>query len=116
MGNEASYYLAHRKNSSLALFNTSPFSFPYLNWAMGNPHNPAFMPSPISGFSQDMTFLQRTVNTLVNTASILFRSFYSNPKITAILEECFPGDNIPPVDDLLNSAGKTHLDNSPAPL
>ena len=115
LGNEASYYLAHRKNSSLALFITAPFGFPYLNWAMGNPYNPAYMPSPITGFSQDMTFFQRTANTLYNIGLILFRSFYSNPKVTALLEECFPGDDIPPVDDLLNSAGKSNLNNIPAP-
>ena len=106
LGNEASYYLAHKKNSSLALFVTAPFSFPYINWAMGDVYNPAYMPSPVTGFSQNMNFLQRVQNTLATAAFVLFRGLYANPKVMSLLAECFPGEEIPPVDELLKSAGE----------
>ena len=106
LGNEASYYLAHKKNSSLALFVTAPFSFPHISWAMGDIHNPAFMPSPVTGFSQSMNLLQRVQNTLATAGFLLFRGLYANPRVESLLAECFPGENIPPVDDLLKSAGE----------
>ena len=106
LGNEASYYLAHKKNSSLALFVTAPFSFPYINWAMGDVYNPAYMQSPVTGFSQNMNFLQRVQNTLATVAFVLFRALYANPKVESLLAECFPGEDIPPVDELLKSAGE----------
>jgi hypothetical protein len=38
---------------------------------MGNPVNPSYMPLPFFGFSQEMTFQQRLVNTLGTLALIL---------------------------------------------
>ena len=85
LGNEASYYLAHKTNSSLALFVTAPFSFPHINWAMGDVYNPAYMPSPVMGFSQNMNFLQRVQNTLATAGFVLFRGLYANPKVESLL-------------------------------
>jgi len=103
-GNEASYYLAHKKNASLVLFMTAPYGFPHINWAMGDSVNPSFMPSPVTGFSQHMNFVERFLNTCATAIFVLMRQFNSLPKIQAMLEEVFPGEEIPPMDELINNA------------
>ncbi len=51
MGNEASYYLAHRSNATLVLFTSVQQSLPTMNWAIGQPHNPAIIPLFITKFA-----------------------------------------------------------------
>ena len=58
-GNEAGYYVAHKLNASLVFFTTNPFSLPELNWAVGDPYNPAFTPHMMLGLSQNMNFKER---------------------------------------------------------
>ena len=102
-GNEAGYYLAHKKNASLVLFMTMPHGFPHINWAMGDTVNPSFMPSPITGFSQHMNFVERFINTWATAMFVLMRKFISLPRTQAMLGEVFPEDEIPPLDDLINN-------------
>ena len=102
-GNEASYYLAHKKNASLVLFMTAPYGFPHINWAMGDTVNPSYMPSPITGFSQHMNFIERFINTCATAAFVLMRQFNSLPKTQAMLEEVFPKEEIPLLDELINN-------------
>ena len=42
--NEAGSYLAHKMDASLVFFMTAPYGFPNVNWALGDPVNPSFMP------------------------------------------------------------------------
>ena len=78
-GNEASYYLAHKKNASLVLFMTAPYGFPHINWAMGDSVNPSFMPSPVTGFSQHMNFVERFLNTCATAIFVLTELFLKDP-------------------------------------
>ena len=106
LGNEAGYYLAQKKNASLALFLTVPYTTPELSWAIGDTYNPSYMPNPLLGYTQDMNFLQRLLNTAVNTAYLVFRRFYVHPKIYTVLNEVFPNEDLAGIDELLNTAGK----------
>ena len=94
-GNEASYYVAHKTNASLAVFVTAPYGFPHINWAMGDTANPAFIQSPVTGFPQHMDFVQRLINTGAQTMFMMFRNFYILPRTQTMLKELFPGQEIP---------------------
>ena len=102
-GNEAVYALAHKKNASMVFFLTAPFGFPHVNWAIGDSYNPSFMPIPITGFSQHMTFVERFLNTIATVMFILLRNFGSLPKTQAMVEEVFPGEDIPHLSELTNT-------------
>merc|ERR1719510_2663052 len=104
LGNEAGYYLAEKKNASLVLFLTVPYTSPEYSWAVGEPFNPAYMPHPLLGYTQDMTFTQRTLNTGIQVVYQLFRRFYVHPQIYPMMKEIFPGQDPTGIDDLLNTA------------
>jgi len=104
LGNEAGYYLAQKKNASLVLFLTVPYTMPELSWAIGDPYSPSYMPHPLLGFTQDMTFVQRALNTAISTASLLMRWFYVHPKIYSLVSQVFPGEDLAGIDELLNTA------------
>ena len=106
LGNEAGYYLAEKKNASLVLFLTVPYTSPEYSWAVGEPFNPAYMPHPLLGYTQDMTFSQRTLNTAIQVVYQLFRRIYVHPQIYSTMEEIFPGEDLAGIDDLLNTASK----------
>ena len=57
LGNEAGYYLAQKKNASLVLFLTVPYTMPELSWAIGDPYSPSYMPHPLLGFTQDQRYI-----------------------------------------------------------
>ena len=101
-GNEAGYFIAHKKNASLVLFLTAPVSKPWTNWAVGDIFNPSFIPLAVPGYSQEMTFPQRIINTL---ATLVFkygiRDLYTVPQIHSMLRAIFPDEDIPHVDDLI---------------
>ena len=105
LGNEAGYYLAEKKNASLVLFLTVPYTSPEYSWAVGEPFNPAYMPHPLLGYTQDMTFTQRTLNTGIQVVYQLFRWLYVHPQIYPMMKEIFPGQDLTGIDDLLNTAG-----------
>ena len=102
--NEVGSYIAYKKNATLVPFMTAGYGFPNINWGMGDPYNPAYMPSPLTGFSQTMSFGQRIVNTGAVLAYILLRRYNAVPKIHTMLEEVFPGEDIPDLDDLIKNA------------
>ena len=104
-GNEAGYYVAHKLNASLVFLTPVPYSLPELNWAVGDPYNPAFTPNIMLGFSQTMNFKERTINTVFTALYLFIRKFFSQPKVHQMLTEVFPDDSIPPLDDLKQSAG-----------
>ena len=106
LGNEAGYYLAQQKNASLVLFLTVPYTSPEYSWAVGEPFNPSYMPHPLLGYTQDMTFPQRMLNTALQAVYQLFRRFYVHPQIYPMMKEIFPGQDLAGIDDLLNTAGQ----------
>ena len=83
---------------------TAGYGFPNINWGMGDPYNPSYMPSPLTGYSQTMSFGQRIVNTGAVLAYILLRRYNAVPKIHTMLEEVSPGEDIPDLDDLIKNA------------
>ena len=44
---------------------TTSFTTHFMSWAVGDPYNPAIVPSGLTGYSQHMDFKQRFVNTIV---------------------------------------------------
>ena len=100
-GNEAGYYVAHQKNASLVLFITTPFSFPWASSAVGDPINPSYIPILVTGYSQEMSFGQRVINTiLTGVYTFIFRDLYSLPKVHSMLSNVFPEDDIPHINHL----------------
>ena len=102
--NEVGSFIAYKKNASLVPFMTAGYGFPNINWGTGDPYNPSYMPSPLTGYSQTMNFGQRLVNTGAVIAYILLRRFNAVAKIHAMLEEVFPGEEIPDLDDLMKNS------------
>ena len=99
-GNEAGYYIAHRKNASLVTFLPVPASGPHINWAIGDPFNPAYVPNVVLDFASHMSFKERCINTLVTIAISCTFSLYVRPKTEAMLREEFPGETVPSLGDL----------------
>ena len=102
--NEVGSFIAYKKNATLVPFMTAGYGFPNINWGMGDPYNPSYMPSPLTGYSQTMNFGQRLINTGAVLAYILLRRFNAVPKIHAMLGEVFPGEEIPDLDDLIKNS------------
>ena len=104
-GNEAGYLVAQKKNASLVLFLTAPVSMPWSNWAVGDIYNPSFIPIAPTGYTQEMTFMQRMINTVV---TIVFqfgvRDLYALPKVHSMLARVFPNEEIPHLNDLIKTA------------
>ena len=101
-GNEAGYFVAHKKDASLVLFLTVPVTLPWASWAIGDMYNPSFMPLVVTGYSQEMTFIQRLVNTVVTTVfKFGVRDLYILPKIHSMLANVFPDEEIPDMNDLI---------------
>ena len=60
--NEAGYYLAHHLGAQLVLYFTGQTSLPWIDDAMGQPHNPALLPVPAYDFVHPLDFLQKIQN------------------------------------------------------
>ena len=90
--NEAGYYVVEKTNATLVQFLPSTHSFQWSNWAVGNPHNPAYMPNVMPQFPKKMNFFERFLNTLVSIAMSLMRSFYIIPMVEGLIEETYPND------------------------
>ena len=88
--NEVAAYLAYKANASYVQFITASFSMPNINFAVGDSYNPAYMPNPILGYTQQMSFLQRCANTALTTVYLVMRKFYILPQAEAILSEVYP--------------------------
>jgi len=103
-GNEAGYLVAQKMNASLVLFITAPVCMPWSNWAVGDIYNPSFIPVVPTGYTQEMTFLQRMINTLVTMIfQFAVRDLYALPKVHSMLARVFPDEDIPHMNDLIKS-------------
>jgi len=99
-GNEVGYAVAHKKNATLVTIFPASFGVAPLNWAIGDISNPAYMPIPITGFSYEMTFKERCINTLGTLAIYIAGSFFVRPQTEAIIAKYFPGEKFPSLDEL----------------
>lgn len=104
-GNEAGYYLAHKFNASLVLYFTGQVSLGWVDEAVGQPHNPAYLPTAILPFTSEMNFLQRAINTFGNFAfHKVLRNYYMIGSDRAILQKHFPDEEIPDLIELEKTA------------
>ena len=90
--NEIGYYIAHRFNSSLVLYSAQQSSTITIDYAMGQPHNPAYLPSNGLTYKTPMNFKERLFNTLYAFAYVLNRNYYQFPGQEEILDKHFPDD------------------------
>ena len=70
---EIGYFLAHRFSAQLVLYCTAQASVPHMDYAVGMPHNPAYIPFAVTGYNRDMNFFQRMVNTAVTNFVLFMR-------------------------------------------
>lgn len=96
-GNEAGYYLAHRKKASLVTILPVAVSFPYINYAIGDPFNPAYVPLVVTGYSSQMSFKERCINTVLTVAVKLVVDLYARPQVDSMLKEQFPDQVVPSI-------------------
>ena len=61
-----------------------------MDYAVGQPHNGAFLPMPFSNFLPSMTFLERATNTFMTVALQAARDYYVLPKVNRLLDKHFP--------------------------
>ena len=65
--NDVGYFLANHFGAELVLYFTGQTSLPFMNHAMGMPHNPAYMPLILFNFKPPLSFFQRLLNTFATT-------------------------------------------------
>ena len=111
-GSETGYYLATKFNAPYVLYSTGQASIPWLDDAMGQPHNPSFMPTQLLEYGSEMTFIQRLINLVVTTVFHNMRSYYMVGRFESLLDEHFPGEERPSLLEMERNAsaalGFTH--------
>ncbi|KAJ9582122.1 hypothetical protein L9F63_003536 [Diploptera punctata] len=65
--------LAHKFKAPLIGI-SSCATFPWIDYKIGNPHNPSFVPNLFTSFSDNMNFFERLINTV---CEVLFSTIYS---------------------------------------
>ena len=102
---EGGYYLAKKFGASLALYFTGQVSLPWMDAALGQPHNPSYLPNALLDVGTDMNFIHRIQN-FVMTYLIHFgaRDYYILGKANELLDKHFPGDERPNLLDLERNA------------
>ena len=100
-GNEAGYYLAHRFKAPLILYFTGQVSLSWVDDALGQPHNTAYLPTAVLPFTSDMNFIQRAINTLGNFVfHKIIRNLYILHNVYTVLNKNFPNEEIPDLIEL----------------
>lgn len=104
-GNEAGYYFSHKYQAPLILYFTGQVSVSWVDEALGQPHNTAYLPTPILPFTTEMTFIQRAINTFGNFLfHRVLRNIYILGKDYALLKKHFPNEEIPDLIELEKNA------------
>jgi glucuronosyltransferase len=104
-GDAAGYYIAHRFNASLVLYFTGQMTLPWIDEAVGQPHNTAYLPTAFLPFTTEMTFIQRAINTFGNFFfHRIIRNFFILRKDYEILKKHFPTEEIPDLSELERKA------------
>ncbi len=80
LGGEVGYYIAQRSGaSSVLMVSLQNSASSFLSWAVGQPHNPAYLPNFLVDFAHPMTFWERFVNCLLLTMENMHRQAISKP-------------------------------------
>ena len=104
-GDEVGYYLANRFNASLVLYFTGQVSLSWVDEAMGQPHNTAYLPTALLPYTSEMNFFQRAINTIGNFVfHKILRNIIILGKDRAILQKHFPNEEIPDLVELERTA------------
>lgn len=104
---ETSYYVAWKFNSTLALYFAQQMALSTQSWALGQPHNPAYIPMIGMEFTHPMNFWQRCINLVMTVSLTLMRDYFTVPHLEDILDYHFPEDKgrRPPLLQLEKEAG-----------
>lgn len=96
--NEALKALATQFKASLITLSTVGANS-WVNTLVGNPSPPSYIPHLILSYSDQMTFYQRIVNTLMNLYSEILNHIYVFPENDKLLKKYIP--NSPPLEDII---------------
>ena len=61
-----------------------------LDFAVGQPHHPGYLPMAFSNFLPSMTFLERVANVFMTAALHAARDFFVLSKVNQLLDKHFP--------------------------
>ena len=105
IASEGGYYLAKKFDASLIIYSTGQVALPWADSALGQPHNPSYIPNPFLESSMDMTFVERLFSFVANgLMEHGMRNFYILGKVNALLDKHFPGEDRPSLLDLERNA------------
>ncbi|GJQ66028.1 hypothetical protein Trydic_g4118 [Trypoxylus dichotomus] len=97
MHSEAMLALSHHFDARVIAF--IPFStMPHITRLTGNSAPYSYVPLPFFGYTDEMSFLQRTMNTLVGLLGSWVYTFYFYPQQEKIFKERFP--LFPPLEEI----------------
>ena len=86
--NEALFAMSHLFKAPIVVFSTIGAS-PWVNGLVGNPAPWAHSPPMILGYSDKMTFLQRTTSVCMNFLEVMIRKFLTLPRQEKLMREFF---------------------------
>lgn len=97
--NECLYGLAHKLNTTVVL--VEPVST--FNWVAGNlgtPSPPSFTPSIFTGFTDQMSYLERLVNFVIISLNSVVMKFYYYPRMASVYRDIFNDPTIPSIEEI----------------
>lgn len=105
LASEAGYYLAKKLDASIVIYSTGQVAIPWVDAALGQPHNPSYMPNPLLESSMEMSFRERLISFVTNAMlQYGFRDFYVLGKVDKLLDKHFPGEIRPSLIELERNA------------
>nr|XP_022913479.1 UDP-glucuronosyltransferase 2A3-like [Onthophagus taurus] len=78
---------------------TSSVSMPWASDIAGLPDNPSYIPHYFSPYSQDMTFLEKLMNTVTLQLIKMWHTYYPSEEANKFIQETF-GRNSPHIEDI----------------
>lgn len=84
---------------------------PMLLAAVGGTRDYASVPSSFTDFTDDMTFLERVANTVASESFGLFRRYFMQPQLDAVVQQEFPGAKL--IRDVEGKASISFVNNHP---
>lgn len=97
---EMFFPLSHRFNAPIILFSALGGNN-FLNKLTGNIGPYSYVPNPLSPFTENMTFYERVVNTLMGLGMEIITDFVLHPQYKALSKTHFP--EAPPFEELCNN-------------
>ena len=109
---EAGYYIARKFDASLAIYFSGQRSHPWVDHALGQPHNPSYLPNMFMLLGNEMTFTERLINFVLTLLHYAIRDYYLLGKSDELLDKHFPNDQRPSLLEIEKNAtvafGFTH--------